>query len=146
MIDIKTERICAYLKSCKEVLAAYFYGSYINGRAGKGSDLDIALLFLPGGKITNISDKEIKYALSIEKKLEHVEADVKIINSAPLFFQYKIISEGKLIFCRDNYLRIKYEIRTTIEYFDFKPFLDYYNQCMYQNIKEGYRGFRSSRD
>ncbi|MGQ9631102.1 MAG: nucleotidyltransferase domain-containing protein [bacterium] len=84
--------------------------------------------------------KDIAYSLNFERVSGGVEVDVRIINEAPLAFQYHVIKTGKLIFCRDDKRRGRFEVRVMSEYFDFKPILDYYNKCMYQNIREGYYG------
>ena len=44
---------------------------------------------------------------------------------------------GNLIFNRDNALRGRYEARLMMRYYDFKPFLDYYNSCLRERIKAG---------
>lgn len=143
-ISMEIERIIPFLESSEEVLAVYLYGSRIKGKSQKQSDLDIALLLGGVEQISEVSDKEIKYALGIEKILKNVEVDIKILNTAPIFFQYKVIGEGNLIFCRNHRARIRYEVMVADEYFDFKPLLDYYDRCMYQNVKKDYRGFRYS--
>lgn len=130
-----------FLRAENNIVCIYLYGSYAKGTATKQSDVDLAVLFKPqyGGQL--MTEQEINLATRIQRIIKGIEVEVKILNSAPLFFQYKVISSGQLIFCSDNLERIEYETELMSRYFDFKPLLDYYNKCMYANIKEGYYGF-----
>jgi predicted nucleotidyltransferase len=126
--------ITGYLKKNKEIIACYLFGSAAKGKATPKSDIDLALI-LKGRK-----KSELDYHLGIARLLRNKTADVKVLNGAPLFFQHKVFREGKLIYCSDTRSRVEYEVRIMNEYFDFKPFLDYYNKCMYRHIAEGSYG------
>lgn len=142
MTDIKkiTSRLEDFFKAKKNIIAVYLYGSYAKGKATKKSDIDFAILFKSRYNRRFMTDQEINLATEIQKIIKEIEVEVKILNSAPLFFQYKVISSGRLIFCSDYLERIEYESDLMSRYFDFKPLLDYYNKCMFKNIKEGYYG------
>ena len=74
-------------------------------------------------------------ALEIDKKLdEGTASDVRIINCLPLAVAGKIITEGLLIYCRDDEARIDYETIIRSAYFDFLPFIHNYQQTYLEQI------------
>lgn len=142
MVEIEkiTLQLEDFFKARKNIIAVYLYGSYAKGKATKQSDIDLAILFKLQFNQQFITGQEINLSAEIQKIIKEIEIEVKILNSAPLFFQHKIISSGRLIFCSNGSARVKYESDLMSRYFDFRPLLDYYNKCMYINIKEGYYG------
>jgi len=80
-------------------------------------------------------DLEMTLALEIDKKLKQGPAsDVRIINSLPLAVAGKIITEGLLIYCRDDEARIDYETILRSAYFDFLPFIHNYQRTYLEQI------------
>ena len=49
------------------------------------------------------------------------EADVRVMNDAPIVFKGKVITEGILVFSRDEEFRIRYDLHAQDMYFDFLP-------------------------
>lgn len=133
------QKASSLLQSKEEVIVAYLHGSYLLRPDSEHNDIDIGVLLGEEGKFIAM-EEEIYLSSFLEEKLGISPIDVKVLNSAPKFFQYKVIKDGKAIFCRNELKRIEYEVKLTNEYFDLKPMLDYYNSCMYQNIKEGVHG------
>ena len=117
-----------------QVLFAYLYGSYAVGQAHPFSDLDIGI-YVPLLSQREKLDLEMTLALEIDKKLKHAPAsDVRIINSLPLAVAGQIISEGVLIYCRDDETRIDYETIIRSAYFDFLPFIHNYQRTYLEQI------------
>ena len=74
-------------------------------------------------------------ALEIDKKLKQGPAsDVRILNSLPLAVAGQIITEGILIYCRDDEARIDYETIIRSAYFDFLPFIHTYQRTYLEQI------------
>ena len=98
----------------------YVFGSFIT--SDDFQDVDVAI---------SISEKlspyeTFKYSMKIARELEQnieprLEFDVKILNAAPVSFQYEVISKGRSVFCRDEVKRIRYEKRIIGEYLDYAP-------------------------
>jgi predicted nucleotidyltransferase len=117
-----------------QVLFAYLYGSYAVDQAHPFSDLDIAL-YVPRLSQREKLDLELTLALEIDKKLKQGPAsDVRIINSLPLAVAGKVITEGLLIYCRDDEARIDYETILRSAYFDFLPFIHSYQRTYLEQI------------
>ena len=52
----------------------------------------------------------MKVAGELERRIKpRFEFDVKILNSAPIEFQFEVIKKGRVIFSRDKARRIDYE-------------------------------------
>lgn len=85
----------------RPVTIAYLFGSVTIGKMNPFSDVDIALFVNEG-----LSPLEkLKLILSIQLDLadqcDIPNADVRIINDAPLVFQGKVVNEGLLVFARN---------------------------------------------
>ena len=117
-----------------QVLFAYLYGSYAVDQAHPFSDLDIGV-YVPQLTQRETLNLEMTLALAIDKKLKQGPAsDVRIINSLPLAVVGKVITEGILIYCRDDEARIDYETRIRSAYFDFLPFIQHYQRTYLEQI------------
>jgi len=116
------------------VLFAYLYGSYAIDQAHPFSDLDIGI-YVPRLSQREKLDLEMTLALELDKKLEKgPTSDVRILNSLPLAVAGKVITEGLLIYCRDDEARIDYETIIRSAYFDFLPFIHNYQQTYLEQI------------
>ena len=52
----------------------------------------------------------------------------------PLTLQYKVITEGILLYEKDTWERIEFENTVKGEYFDFRPFLQHLRKKKYGHI------------
>ena len=112
------EVLSRFLEKKEEVLFAYLHGSFVEERPFR--DIDIAVFLedsnIPRGKAL---DFEVSMSLEIEKIVK-VPIDVKVINYAPLGFQY-YSTAGILITCKKDDLRVDFLTKMRSLYFDFKP-------------------------
>lgn len=122
------ERLKQALPSILEgypVLLAYLYGSAAAGRTHPSSDVDIALVLDPRAALEPY--RCLKLELDVEAEIERVchivNADVRVINVAPLRVQGKVVTEGLLLYARDEGYRVAYEVAVRRQYFDFMPVL-----------------------
>jgi hypothetical protein len=73
----------------------------------------------------SVKDKlslEMSLSLEIDKYIENgPPSDVRIINCLPLVVVGQIVTDGILIYCRDDDTRIDYETFIRSAYFDFFP-------------------------
>ena len=126
------QKIDGVLSKFKEIEIAYVFGSFLRGEF---RDIDIALVL---SKSLAPYDT-MKFALNIERELERelrhdFEFDVKILNSAPIYFQYEVIKNGKPVFCRDKVKKIRYEAKVLSEYLDYRDTLDWFNRKLLARI------------
>lgn len=118
LLDVLNDSLSIF----KDVFFAYLFGSAIRGEEFR--DIDIAIYLLP---CPDSSYERFKYAMRVGRELEKAlsvcrrEVDVRILNEAPLFFQYEVICTGQLIFQREESYRIHYERCLLSKYLDYQP-------------------------
>jgi len=106
----------AYMKSRKDVLFAYLFGSLARGKPSSLSDVDIAVYL---SEDADILAKKMEILGKLIELLETDEIDLVILNSAPLTLRMKILETKKVIVDNAPFLRHDYESLTMREYFDF---------------------------
>lgn len=113
------QKISNILKLYPEIEFAYLYGSYAKGFETPLSDVDIAVY-------NNNTDKDYElrmFEFELEDKLEHsitgYKFDVRSVNSAPLMVVNKILTEGMLLFYRNERFYYDYFVNNRIKYLDF---------------------------
>lgn len=113
------------------IIFAYLYGSF--ARENTFNDVDVAVYLdnnvLGAGKL--FFQKEMSLATEIELLIKEYEIDLRGLNTAPLSFQFQVISEGEMIYLRnqeDREINVSFEARTRSYYFDFQPHLNYFYQ------------------
>lgn len=83
----------------------WLYGSHAKGNADENSDYDLAIAFNQTGSAKDYYCDELAYQWS---KTTKVDVSVIDINKVPVPLAYSVISDGKVIFCR-NELRLHSE-------------------------------------
>jgi predicted nucleotidyltransferase len=124
--------------SDEPVMIAYLFGSVVEGYARPSSDVDIALVLSPDYEASAYERMglEIKIAAAIEDTCGIAQADVRSINQAPLTVRGTILTEGILLFSRDEEFRVDYEVYTRSCYFDFQPIEQLFRNSLIQQLRE----------
>lgn len=103
----------------EKIRFAYLFGSILE--SSQFRDIDVAL-YLPAEMD---SYRRAKYGMRVaretEKALDYAkEVDVRVINDAPVEFQYEVVKTGKLVFSRDDRKRVRFEARVLSAYMDYR--------------------------
>jgi predicted nucleotidyltransferase len=111
------------------VVFAYLYGSYARGDVHPFSDVDIGIYLekmTPGEALNN----ELSLALEFDDILgSKTNVDVRSINTMPLMIKGNIVTEGILLYSRDDAVRVEFETNVRKKYFDFRRFINRYQKA-----------------
>ncbi|MGD8666603.1 MAG: nucleotidyltransferase domain-containing protein [Desulfobacterales bacterium] len=122
--DKLVSTISSYLEqNCKEIVAAYLFGSFITQRLF--SDIDLGIL------TAGDSTEALNFEIDLENRLEKIvkySVDVRVLNRAPLSFCRNVIRHRKVILDREPNLRADFEGQILKQYFDVAYFQRQYLQ------------------
>jgi predicted nucleotidyltransferase len=128
--------ITGYLRNHDKVSAAWLFGSMATGKAGKDSDIDIAVLFVPG--LSKYERFDLRLLLAGElARLAGREADLVDMEAVPLFLQHQVRKTGRLIVEQDHAYRVAFDVRSRREYFDLAPVLELRNRKLIERVTGG---------
>lgn len=124
---VRSEKISRSIP--KEIVALYLFGSSVTGKLRKESDIDIA--FLPSYKTTE--DERLIIIAKVEGMIERllremgISREISVLDLRAKYvsvsLQYRVITEGILIYEKDALQRLEFENAVKREYFDFAPYL-----------------------
>jgi predicted nucleotidyltransferase len=117
--------IVAQLAQHPEILAVVLYGSFLNRERFR--DIDLALL---------VDERRLPPESFLDYELDRLEElsrlskfplDIRIVNRAPVLFRYAV-TQGRVLFCREERAWVEFCERTWKEYLDFEPVARLYIQ------------------
>jgi predicted nucleotidyltransferase len=123
--------IAKVLAGFPDVEAAYLFGSWAKGTAGRDSDLDLALVTrrpLGSEKI------DILAALTAEG-VDNV--DLVTLDTDDVVLRFEAVSPNRLVYARADFDHGSYYSRVIREYFDFQPYLDRQRDAMKRRLAGG---------
>jgi predicted nucleotidyltransferase len=101
------------------VLALLLFGSVAHGHARSDSDIDLCIITKKG-----ITASECMNLLSYGSK----KVDVSLFFALPLTIRFRVIKEGKILFCKDPLAIHRIKSDTIREYLDRAPHIK--RQCL----------------
>lgn len=114
----------------------YFFGSQVSGFKRKESDFDIGVRFEKGlpeeekrGKIYGDIFSDLSLCFKGHK------IDLVFIEEVALHFQFKIVTQGELIYHRNLENSLNFQEKTANYYRDYKYFIDEYFQGILARAK-----------
>ncbi|MCD4722153.1 MAG: nucleotidyltransferase domain-containing protein [Desulfobacula sp.] len=106
--------ISGILKGIPNLACAYLHGSALTEYFRRQSDIDIALLFLPGTKISLLNIIR-DYNGRMDSLTNHT-AHFGILSSKNVVFAKEVILKGELIVCNDSYFCKSFTMHTLSMY------------------------------
>jgi uncharacterized protein len=107
-----------------EVISAFLFGSHAEGRAHRESDVDVAVLLVPGLDQRQRFEIRLRLTSELIALLHCNEVDVVVLNDAPPLFARRIVLDGQPIFCTapdaDHAFRRDVQLRAA----DLAPFIE----------------------
>lgn len=120
------------------VLFSYLYGSFAKGDVHPFSDIDIGIYLEENILARKALDIELSLALEFDAILGNkFNVDVRSINDMPLMVKGIIVTEGILIYSKDDTLRVEFETYVRMAFFDFNPFIKRYQKAYLARILNG---------
>lgn len=120
------EALLRTLQEEEKILFAYLHGSF---DVSPIRDIDIRAY-------CHVSENEaFDFEMEMSSKLELVSGyrvDFKVINYAPLGFQFSVLNEGTLLFERDRAVRLDFLEETGFKYMDYFEF----SKSYFKELKE----------
>lgn len=105
-----------YFKTQPDIAAAYLFGSMATGKAHPQSDIDIALLLTDvPGDTAQLMDRETQLSEAMRPFMDR-DFDLVILNKASLTFCQKILVEHKLLYARNHFVRVEFQMLVMREY------------------------------
>jgi len=131
--------LTSYFQGRSEVIAALLFGSRAQGRARSTSDVDIALFIRPE---LWPGDDPLGYQAAVlfdlTRRLERDAVDLVVLNDATLPLAYRVISQGRLLFCQDPAVWTAFVVDVKRRYIDTKPLRQIQAQYLYRRIRNGH--------
>ena len=99
-------------------------------------DVDVALLV--DGDLSPLEMLKIalRVQLDLADQADISKADVRIINDAPLVLRGRVVSEGVLVYARDEGERVEFETATRVRYFDYLPVHKRLQDAFFADLRE----------
>jgi predicted nucleotidyltransferase len=109
----------------ESLVAAYFFGSHAESRAHRESDVDVGVLFARDQAPT--SRDRFEERLRLSSLLAPVASpglvDLVVLNDAPPGLAARIVTTGRLLYCRDPEAEHAFRRDAQLRAADVEPFL-----------------------
>ncbi|MQY60599.1 nucleotidyltransferase domain-containing protein [bacterium] len=115
--ETTVENLKKKLSSRNEIIFSYIHGSFLDNYPFR--DIDIAV-YVDQEKIISQKAFDYSFQLSLDLSKETgFEIDIQIMNYGPLGFRHSVLKNGKLLFSKNEKLRLDLIENTSLEYIDF---------------------------
>ncbi len=137
MINVEThmEEIKQYFINNEDVAAALLFGSYGTPYQTPLSDVDIAVLFMPGQRVT--LDLELTMLADLNTITGEEDINLVVLHKAPLTLQFEVLLTGKVLIKKDFHLEDFHEY-VCKRHADYKIDLDQFNEDYDSALREVY--------
>ena len=132
--DEQLRIMAACMEGQCDILAFYLFGSYGTKQQTLLSDIDFAVLPMPGETL------DVWRELDLLGELQQIseEDDTNLVNlsRAPVTLQMKVLAGGRLLYCRDPVLLADFKEHVIRRYCDFAPHLQEFYRDYDAGLKE----------
>lgn len=142
-IEPQVEEIEQYFLNRQDVAAALLFGSYGTQYQTPLSDVDIAVLFMPGQQI--IMNRELAMLADLSAITGEEDINLVVLNKAPLTLQFEVLLTGNVLAKKDFYLEDFHEY-VCKRYADYKIDLDQFKKDYDSALREVYPGGQSGQN
>jgi len=114
----RNRELLKILEGQKYIKLTYLFGSVANGKEGKLSDVDIAVLLDDSLSKKERFDLQLKLIGDLSAILKTDNLDLIIMNDAPLSLNYEIIKANYPLFIRNKAEKVDFEANLLSAYLD----------------------------
>jgi predicted nucleotidyltransferase len=107
-----------------EVVSVYLFGSRIEGREHRESDVDLAIRLTPHLSREERFEMRLRLTSELIAALHCNEIHVVVLNDAPPLFARRIALEGKRIYCADAEADHAFRRDIQLRAADLEPFIE----------------------
>lgn len=117
---------------------AYLFGSRVRGGFRPRSDLDITVYLSEGLDKSERFELGLRLMSDLSVVFHTDRLDLLLLRDLPLSFQFRVVKEGKLIYCKDEFQRIRFEFRVMFFFLDRQYYYRRHTKFVIEQIaKEG---------
>ncbi|HHY05881.1 MAG TPA: nucleotidyltransferase domain-containing protein [Clostridia bacterium] len=124
-----------YFKDQNDISTVYLFGSVAKGRTTSHSDVDIAVLFVPGLSLFQRFERRLELANDLADRLKK-KVDLVDLAEADLFFIHQVMLHKEIVLDKDIERRVSFEVEKRRNYFDRKYFYDLYHRQALKRLGE----------
>lgn len=121
-IHLSQEQLEEMVRYCKEqpdILALYLYGSYGTPYQTPLSDVDLAVLPVPG------AHWDLDRELEVHSRLSNIgrSDDINVVNlrAVPVTLQFRVLETGRALYVRDQEALADFTASAIVRHADFAP-------------------------
>lgn len=132
--NVIIQKLKGYFCSKDEVVFAYLFGSYAEGKAKAGSDIDVAVY------VTDVKEDEfLKYKLKYKSDLEDIfkiPVDLIVMNDAPPLLNHEVFKNGIILKNSNHSLLSRFRVKNFYFYLDQMYIINKYLEKTKEKIRE----------
>jgi len=130
-----TTQITDVLSRFDDVVLGYIYGSFLTG--DDFHDIDIGIIVSREMEPYESFRYAVETAAAVEQNITpRYEVDLRVLNEAPVSFQYEVVRTGMAVFVRDEDGRISFEAGVISRYLDQKPLFDRMEKMVMSSVNQ----------
>jgi predicted nucleotidyltransferase len=137
LIDLLKTDSVFNLFADNNVVLAYLFGSQARDQAGPLSDVDIAALFAPDLSKQNRFQHVLNLAYELGMILQRDDVQIVDLQEAPPLLRHRVYYDGRLLYCPDDAVRVRFETTALRDYVDSAPLRRLREQYLYQRFLKG---------
>ncbi len=129
------QRLGAALADRQEAAVAYLFGSAARQDTSALSDIDVGVLL--ADRPSNLLRYRARLIEDLSRALAGATVEVVLLDEALPALAARAVRDGRLLLCRDEARRVRFEIRALQRDFDTAPLRQIYDRTLANAIRQG---------
>ena len=127
------------LNECRDIVAAYVFGSVATGSQRPGSDIDIAVLLAEGPACRNRKALLDRLLPPLSRALRS-DAHILFLNDASCVVLAQVLRKGQLIYVRDRRQLVEFRMKSISMIADFAPYVEMTRKGLQKRLRDAHGG------